>query len=368
MANLPRSNTKAHRFGVTLLELLVVAAIVGILVAILTPALQIARESARSSACSNNLRQLAVAVVAFGDSHKHLPGWRNELAAYSASRVPSHPEKAAVSWAVMILPHIEEQAIHDQYVSYTTTQAGAEELIEGRVRPYICPSYGKITATSPLLYVANGGSGCEVLNDNNKPASQFLGDGIFADAVGNLSTNLIFDESRPEYNGGKTSVTSLAPDGTSTTVLFVERSGRFVTEDILWNANPRAVRPNRAAIKENHICLHPLPAGSGWRTDIAVINPDQDSRPLPSPIPNSADIDDWYLRFPSSRHSFSVNAVFADGHVARIADNIDAWVYCQLLSADSKTASERVVDWQQYFDASGNLVPYALNIDDIRGH
>ncbi len=357
-----------QRVGMTLIELLVVTAIVGILVAILLPAVQAVRESARCSSCSNNLRQLAVGTAAFGDSHKHLPGWRNELNSYSASRLAGSPASAAVSWSVMLLPYIEEQAAYDRYVSYTAAQAGADEVIESRVRPYICPSYGELAASSPLLYVANGGSGCEVLEESTNPPRQFAGDGIFLDSVGNQKSNAMYDVSRPEYSAEKVKINDLAPDGTASTLLFVERAGHVVPDDILWNANPRAVRPNRAAIRENHICLHPLPVGSGWRTEIRVINPDQDTRPLPSPIPNSADLDDWYLRYPSSQHSFSVNAVFADGHMARIANNIDAWVYSQVLSADSNTASDRVLDWQQHFDNSGNLVPYSLNQDDLRGY
>ncbi len=356
------------RDGMTLIELLVVTAIVGILVAILLPAVQAVRESARCSWCSNNLRQLAVGMSTFGDSHKYLPGWRNELNTYSVSRLSDDPIHAAVSWSVMVLPFVEEQGAYDRYLTYTTAQAGADEVIEARIRPYICPSYGKISATSPLLYGANGGSGCEVLEESTDPPSQFGGDGIFLDSVGNQKSHAMFDASRPEYAGEKTKVNDLAPDGTATTLLLVERAGRSVPEEVSWNANPRAVRPNRAAIKENHICLHPLPVGSGWRTEIQVINPDQETRPVPSPLPNSADIDDWNLRYPSSQHSFSVNAAFADGHVGRIANNIDAWVYCQLLSADSTSASERVVDWQQHFDQSGNLVPYTLNLDDLRGH
>ena len=54
-----------NRRGVTLVEILVVVTLVGVLMGILLPSLQAARESVRRTSCSNNLRQLAVALAAY---------------------------------------------------------------------------------------------------------------------------------------------------------------------------------------------------------------------------------------------------------------------------------------------------------------
>lgn len=353
------------RRAMTLVELLVVVAIIAILLGILFPALQMARESARRSACGNNLRQISLGMMTYADSHKALPGWRNAVSAYSTVRAESDPGIAAVSWTVPILPHVEEESIYQWYTSYTSGQSVGNDASQSRVRTYRCPSHGDVTTPSPLSYAVNAGNGCEVLEEDDSPASQYRGDGAFLDVVGNKTGTLLYESGRPIYAAGEVQTKTLAPDGTTVTIMLSERSGPAVPQNVSWSANPRVPRERRGAIPENHSILHPLPIGSGWRTEIQVINPTADTRPLPSPVPGNADLDDWNVRYPSSRHPRAVNVAFCDGHVKIVRNGIDAWVYCQLLSSDSRSVSPGVADWQQYFDGSGALVPYLFNPDDL---
>ncbi len=100
----------------TLVELLVVIAIIGILVALLLPAIQAAREAARRTQCTNNLKQIAVAVHNYHDIHKAIPpvvGGVRTGTPYGGS-CPGWTWSTGFSWRSMILPQIEQQSLYDR--------------------------------------------------------------------------------------------------------------------------------------------------------------------------------------------------------------------------------------------------------------
>ncbi len=90
----------SQKKGFTLVELLVVIAIIGILVSLLLPAIQAARESARRTQCTNNLKQIGLAVQSHHDTRKIYPPGRIRVDQFS------------VSWAFRLLPYLEKLAIY----------------------------------------------------------------------------------------------------------------------------------------------------------------------------------------------------------------------------------------------------------------
>ena len=101
-----------RRRGFTLVELLVVIAIIGVLVSLLLPAVQQAREAARRMQCTNNMKQLGLALHNYHDTFKtfpRTPWWYNGGGGNQSTEFFS-----GFSWRTMILPFIEQGALHDQ--------------------------------------------------------------------------------------------------------------------------------------------------------------------------------------------------------------------------------------------------------------
>lgn len=100
---------RLDRRAFTLVELLVVTAIIGVLVGLLLPAVQAAREAGRRSMCSNNLKQSGLGLLAHHDARRAFPGGSSCSAAQQAQTGGAAPD--GVSWASRILPFVELEAV-----------------------------------------------------------------------------------------------------------------------------------------------------------------------------------------------------------------------------------------------------------------
>jgi prepilin-type N-terminal cleavage/methylation domain-containing protein len=129
-----RSHWAGKAAGFTLVELLVVMAIIGVLVAMLLPAVQSARESARRASCVNNLKQIGTAIQLYHNAHTAFPPG-------GVSPGPCCSVESYTCWTIQLLPFLEQRAIYDLYSQPETNESRANRQVRESFMPiYSCPS------------------------------------------------------------------------------------------------------------------------------------------------------------------------------------------------------------------------------------
>ena len=277
-----------RRAGFTLIELLVVIAIIGILIGLLLPAVQKVRESANRMSCSNNLKQLGIALHLYHDANNSFP----------AAAIRGVPERQA--WVPSVLPFVEQQPLSNSYLfNLAWFDPANQPAVTTPLKIFQCPS-------------TPGGSRFDMF----LPSQPACGDYNATTGVSSILVQVGLIGPTPDLRGvlvrnARTRFADII-DGTSTTILLGEDAGR----PQLWNAGSPV--PDGYIWGGGWADSHGPFAVSGSSTDGSI------ARGGPCAI-NCTNATEFYAFHPGG-----ANAVFADGSVRLLSASINISVLAAL--------------------------------------
>lgn len=302
----------------TLIELLVVIAIIAVLIGLLLPAVQKVREAAARSTCSNNIKQLGLAMHNFHDTEGKFP----RAGVHNRDGTSASPTSTSWghSWMMEILPYIEQKNLHDQYdFTVDRSRDGTNpNVVSVKINNIRCPSDAERKDTwsnsaryERANYAVNCGAG------NASSGTDF-----------NLKRERGPFHLRMHYSAEIAAIT----DGTTNTILI----GEIVAGDRSGDVRGAWAYPSGMQFSGGQ------PSYADGRILLPPNGNALDDRLMDRPHWCSADNTDRSLRcvaggsrgFQTSRskHSGGVNVCMADGSVRFIRDNIELQTWRNLLS------------------------------------
>lgn len=245
-------------FAFTLVELLVVIAIIGILISLLLPAVQAAREAARRMSCSNNLRQIGLAMHNYHDTLGTFPPGK-----VSQPRDNGTNSGNYFGWGALLLPYCEQSNVQS-LIDFKQKVYAPENLAAGQtlLSMYLCPSDQDRLSRNITYYNPDNGWALETLRMAPSHYGGIITEKIsdYGRATATDGWTLQHDELGVILESRSVSMTEIT-DGTSNTMMVTEacsyEKGNPKTYDNgSWAMGTNIFRKTPAAINYKPKCEH----------------------------------------------------------------------------------------------------------------
>jgi prepilin-type N-terminal cleavage/methylation domain-containing protein len=306
---------RLKRSGFTLVELLVVIAIIGILVGLLLPAVQAAREAARRMQCSNNLKQIGLAIHNYESATKRIPSGCATGVTLLINNTSPH---------VALLPYLEQNALYALYnfglrVDYTTQPLAVRPTVPAFVCPSAQPRVG-FSHSGQTDYAQSLGSNASCIvrsgpffrNSSTK----------FGDVSDGLSNTALFSEIRkgPLASDTAQSMASFAATSLDVFATATNVSSWPVADKAAYNATVCNV-PTAQAWQTRGLTYYNGFTNSTFYTH--TLGPNSRFRDCAGVVTEGG-IPVWHGHLAArSFHTGGVNLVRGDGSVSFISDSVD---------------------------------------------
>lgn len=355
-----------QRRGFTLIELLVVISIIATLAALVLPAIQNARATARRTQCSNNIRNINVAIQAYATSHSgKIPRLTDSKNLISYGTTLATTPAYAAPWSVSLLPYMEQVTLYDRLRQSVNTSAtdtspnSTNGLARTAIKAFICPDDPN-GGDGSMSYVANAG-----YMDSTRwsvPTDELHSTALYDYAFN--STTMNADDKQVAYASGvfwrdqDTTIDQISSgDGTSQTIFLSENLN--VTNYSVdgtgytmggWSSPFTGDIAFAARVLSTYTTGLSTVTDAGTQGGIGSASPSAKSTGLilsgsaqslgfanpPAELSkinfNLAGATDSQSPRPSSLHPGVVNMAFGDGSVKVISQDIDDTVYLRLLT------------------------------------
>jgi prepilin-type N-terminal cleavage/methylation domain-containing protein/prepilin-type processing-associated H-X9-DG protein len=338
---------KKLRPAFTLVELIIVIAVIGILVGMLVPAVQSVRETARRIQCANNMRQIALSVHSYEAAFKELPS--NQIGPGMPDGNGGH-KAGYYSWLVPLLPFIDQDNLHQSF-SLNQNNGDGDGYKVGNSHPnsnavhtlvstFLCPADEANRDNSIILGDANPAPGSYAANAGwPSHATGYSGErqtpGLFNGAISleHPSANIAWHSPR------KVRFSSIT-DGTSHTALLSERliqpgnsgetidSGDTRLRSLCILARNETLSEINAQLSSTHAHIfESAHIGRSWSSGCPLVAPTylhvQPPNGLIGHYADGGSIDEGdFMISPSSHHPGGVNLALVDGSVRFVSNQV----------------------------------------------